>query len=157
MHVKRILLPYDFSAPAHRALLEAREYLRADSHVALHVLHVKVGAENQYLMNLDQNPFGPEYQFTLGDIKDIQHQEIERELAALHEKIDPELAGLENPVHVELKYASSPAEQTVKYATEHDCDLIIMGARGLGALRGVLGSVSYGVLRAAPMPVLILK
>ena len=32
-----------------------------------------------------------------------------------------------------------------------------MGRRGLGALRGMLGSVSYGVLHSAEMPVLTVK
>ena len=32
-----------------------------------------------------------------------------------------------------------------------------MGRRGLGALRGMLGSVSYAVLRNADMPVLTVK
>ena len=50
-----------------------------------------------------------------------------------------------------------PGEQIVAFADEHACDLIVMGSRGLGALRGILGSVSSHVLREAAVPVLIVK
>ena len=39
----------------------------------------------------------------------------------------------------------------------YNCDIIVMGSRGLGAIRGMLGSVSFGVLRNAELPVLIVK
>ena len=50
-----------------------------------------------------------------------------------------------------------PGDQIVKYAQENGCGLIIMGSRGLGALRGMLGSVSSYVLREAQVPVLVVK
>ncbi|NTU89404.1 MAG: universal stress protein [Actinobacteria bacterium] len=157
MEIKKILLPYDFSEPAHRALLEAKEYLQANPKSELYVLHVAVGAENEYLMNLDDDPLGTLPVFTRADIQEIKQREIDKRMTALHNKIDAELDELENPVHIELMFATATAEKIVKYATKIDCDLIIMGARGLGALRGLLGSVSYGVLRSAPMPVLVVK
>ena len=36
-------------------------------------------------------------------------------------------------------------------------DCIVMGRRGLGAIRGAIGSVSYSVLRSVDLPVLIVK
>lgn len=51
-----------------------------------------------------------------------------------------------------------PAHTIVDIAERHGCDLIIMGARGSGALRSaLLGSVSNEVLQAANIPVMIVK
>ena len=52
---------------------------------------------------------------------------------------------------------AQPGGQIVTYAIDNLCDLIVMGSRGLGALRGILGSVSSYVLRNADVPVLIVK
>ena len=52
---------------------------------------------------------------------------------------------------------TQPGGQIVTYAIDNLCDLIVMGSRGLGALRGILGSVSSYVLRNADVPVLIVK
>ena len=60
-------------------------------------------------------------------------------------------------ITVEAVADTSPAEAIAKYAATHGADLIVMGRRGLGALRGMLGSVSYGVLHSAEMPVLTVK
>lgn len=51
-----------------------------------------------------------------------------------------------------------PSTTLVEIAERYGCAAIIMGARGMGALRGVLlGSVSQGVLQRAAVPVTIVK
>ena len=48
------------------------------------------------------------------------------------------------------------AAALVEIAERHHCDLIVMGARGLGYVRAaLLGSVSEGVLHASKIPVTI--
>lgn len=50
------------------------------------------------------------------------------------------------------------APALVEIARRHGCAKIVMGARGLGAVRGaLLGSVSQGVLQKAEVPVTIVK
>jgi nucleotide-binding universal stress UspA family protein len=54
--------------------------------------------------------------------------------------------------------SGDPAITLVEIAQRHGCTAILMGARGMGALRGVLlGSVSQGVLQRATVPVIIVK
>ncbi|XP_078487684.1 universal stress protein YxiE-like [Ciona intestinalis] len=50
----------------------------------------------------------------------------------------------------------SPGETIVKIANEEACDVIVMGTRGLGAVRRtILGSVSDYVIHHARIPVII--
>jgi nucleotide-binding universal stress UspA family protein len=54
--------------------------------------------------------------------------------------------------------SGEPATTLIEMAERHGCDAIILGARGLGALRSaLLGSVSQGVLHASKMPVTVVK
>jgi len=51
-----------------------------------------------------------------------------------------------------------PVEKIVQTAKNERCDLIVIGARGLGKMRALLlGSVSDGVVHRAPCPVLVVK
>lgn len=54
--------------------------------------------------------------------------------------------------------SGDPAVALLEVAERHHCDLIVMGARGLGFVRAaLLGSVSQGVLRASKIPVTIVN
>ena len=54
--------------------------------------------------------------------------------------------------------AGDPVAKIVERAQEQDCDFIVVGARGLGAIReALLGSVSSGLLKNATVPVTIVQ
>lgn len=54
--------------------------------------------------------------------------------------------------------SGEPAPALIEMAERHGCDAIILGARGLGALRSALmGSVSQEILHASKLPVTIVK
>lgn len=52
----------------------------------------------------------------------------------------------------------NPAEVILDYAGEGNFDLIVIGSRGLGSIKGVLlGSVSMKVMQLAACPVVVVK
>ncbi len=52
----------------------------------------------------------------------------------------------------------NPGERISEVAQHEDCEMIIMGSRGLSELKGlILGSVTHRVLHSAHCPVLVLK
>lgn len=52
----------------------------------------------------------------------------------------------------------NPAEAIIEVARTRECDLIVMGSRGLGRLGGLLlGSTSQKVVSHAPCPVLMVR
>ena len=64
-------------------------------------------------------------------------------------------AGVEHEIEVA---AGDPAHTLIDILENFGCDMVVMGARGLGTLRSaMLGSVSHEVLHAATVPVLIVK
>lgn len=68
-----------------------------------------------------------------------------------------DIIGEEISIHEELLFAS-PAESIIEVSKENDCDLIVMGTRGLGGLRGLLlGSQIHKVINLAHCPVLAVK
>ena len=64
------------------------------------------------------------------------------------------------PGNVDLKIQvveGKPADSIVEYALDHKVDCIVMGRRGLGVLSGAIGSVSYAVMRAVDLPIVLVK
>ena len=69
--------------------------------------------------------------------------------------VELQLADVPHEVEVAL---GEPAPTLVDMAERLQCDQIVIGARGMGALRGALmGSVSQYVLKHSPMPVTVVK
>jgi len=67
----------------------------------------------------------------------------------------PKQPSSKTPVR-EFLESGSPAEAIVRVARKWGADLIVMGSRGRGKVKGILlGSVSQDVLSNAPCPVLV--
>lgn len=151
-----IMVPYDGSESAQAALAEAVRYAREDPGAALRIVQI-VDTEQLVIEKLEK-----EGRNTTDELSSVLlHAHYDEALAeadaALRRQIGGLLKGLMNEITVDLLDETVPGEQIVAFADEHSCDLIVMGSRGLGVLRGMLGSVSYGVLRSAEIPVLVAK
>ena len=63
-----------------------------------------------------------------------------------------------NAVITEKTITGDPAQVIANEAKKENCDLIVMGSRGMNPAKGLLlGSVSHRVLQLAPCPVLIVR
>ncbi len=157
LEFKTIVVPYDGSDQAKHALEVARGLIGGSEESRLMLLHVipsgMVGAtENVDGTVIDGVPWGLLDYETYKDV-------VDGALARIKSEVEESVgdAASDPRISIEAIADTSPAEAIAKYAATHGADLIVMGRRGLGALRGMLGSVSYGVLHSAEMPVLTVK
>jgi YjbE family integral membrane protein len=143
--VKRILVATDGSPGAARALQQAlalRSQLRDGEGIELH------------LVNVQRPVSGNVSSFVAADSIDDYHQErAEQALAPAREVL--RAAG--QPVHEHCK-VGEPGRCIAEVAAAAGCDLIVMGARGLGTHTGaLLGSVAAATLEQAGVPVLVVR
>ena len=87
------------------------------------------------------------------DAENERRQHLEGALAPLAGALRPRVRSI-----VTMTPTGAPAATILREARTDDSDLIVVGARGLGALERIaLGSVSEAVLRHATCPVLVVR
>ena len=91
----------------------------------------------------------PDYDRLLSHRKDLGRAL----LAAIPPTVSDEL--LDTVYETEL-IGGPPAEAIARVATVREADEIVVGARGLGRIRSLLGSVSHELLHIADRPVLVI-
>jgi len=86
-------------------------------------------------------------------VHDYHREKGEAALADARAKL--EAAGVAYSHHI---LVGEPAPTIVDFARENSCMLIVMGARGLGTVAGVLlGSVTQRVVHLTDLPVVVVK
>lgn len=138
----RILVAYDGSNPSQRALKKALEIGKIDPAIEIHVVHVIKLPE---MTDVEQNKF----QALVDDIYQKGNDTLE--------ETEEALAELPNQSRTFLLEGRAPAYVILSHAKEHNCDLIILGNRGLSGIKEFLGSVSHTVVQRSRIPVLIMK
>ncbi len=147
-----VMVPFDGSDSACAALDEAVRFAKEDAGLALHVVQI-VDLERTAVAKLEARGVDLTESVVPMGMQEAMEEASER----LHAQVDGVIRPLMNEKRVCLLPEVHPGDQIVKYAQGNGCGLIIMGSRGLGALRGMLGSVSSYVLREAQVPVLVVK
>lgn len=144
--LKRILVATDFGYAADTAMTYGRELARTFG-AKLDVLHV---AENVFA-----HAFGPEaYLGTYPELQRDVEEKARLQLERLVSDEDRDVLGARTIVRT----SNSPALDIVTYARDADCDLIVIGTHGRGAMGHILmGSVAERVVRTAPCPVLTVQ
>lgn len=157
MYFKNILVPYDESDHARSAIHIALGLAGPYPEAKVRVVTVIPSAS---LPNPTLMGEGLEIPYALADpssYERIMESVVENTCADIRDVIDQSRDDAQCKVVADAVIANSPVEGIADYVTSHDIDLVIMGRRGLGALRGMLGSVSFGVLRSVDVPVLTVK
>ena len=137
----KILLATDGSAEAELAARTAAD-LAAKTGAELHVVHVLVLPPETL-----HDPFGT----------DVREEFEKRGRARLDELVGRIEAsgGAVGGAHFRV---GSPAAEIVAQAEEVGAGLVVLGSRGLGAMRrALMGSVSDSVVRHAPCPALVVR
>lgn len=142
----KILVAYDGSDHAKKALRAALELADRDLAQEVYVL----GIVEPYATGI---PYGgvatiPEEMIQF-ELSDEQREEFKGKISDIVKdyRIDP----------VVKIMIGIPKNKILEVAKDREVGLIVMGSRGLGPVRGLLGSVSYSVLSHSDVPVLIVR
>lgn len=151
---KHILVPYDKSEHAKNALKAAID-LATTNNAPITVLYVAEVPE------FDDPTFEAAAQMAgMGRMTNDQVVDMQKEFYARAKAVaEQDASGVagDYPNIEYLATSGKPHVAIAEFADTGKYDIIVMGCRGLGALRGALGSVSYAVLRTVDLPVLIVK
>ncbi|MGN0034818.1 MAG: universal stress protein [Coriobacteriales bacterium] len=152
----KILVPYDGSDHAQSALLTAIELLRKEEHGDIVVLHVPAPVD------FDDSTF--EIAARMAGVTETAKEVRKSYLSKRREDVEKSIEKFFEsvPVNIDIKIvvlSGRPQDVIVDYVKDdtNKIDCIVMGRRGLGAIRSAIGSVSFAVLHSVDLPVMLVK
>ena len=154
---KKLLVPYDNSESSRHALENAIDLANGIADARITVLNVVEWHD----YNAETFKIAARMSGVVGDSLDMNAiSEIGSEAEAPErERIRADIADIVGDMdNVDIAIVNgSPHDTIVAYASDMDYDCIVMGHRGMGLIRGMLGSVAFSVLNKANRPVLVVK
>lgn len=158
MAFKNILVPYDGSEASQHALSEAIKLTNGSTEAEIHVVEVAAPPQDLVYSSINKSGFGMGVSLvSQKDFANILEERTEENDSKLQDAIDPLMSDFHGTLSAEVIYGVYTVNTITDTAEHYGCDLIAMGSRGLGAIRGAIGSVSFGVLHATDIPVLVVK
>lgn len=137
--IKRILVPVDGSESSEKSVVQAVELAELCG-AKIHFL---------YVTNINQIAINPNLTHAIMDAMRAAGTAILERAASM---VTP------NIEYEKIMETGAPAAVILEYEEILDADLIVMGSRGLGVVKGVLlGSVSQYIIERAKGPVMVVK
>lgn len=137
----KILVAYDASNSGKKSLEKAIEIAKTNSAIEVDVL---------YALELPLTPYVVEDAFA--SMQQSMHKHSNDILAKAKET----LFSIDNQSNF-FAEEGQPTHVILEHAEQHNCDLIVMGSRGLSGVKEFLGSVSHYVVQHSAVPVFIVK
>ncbi|MDE1763292.1 MAG: universal stress protein [Thaumarchaeota archaeon] len=140
---EHIMVPYDQSEPANRALEFATDLAKKYSS--------KISVVSCIVPQVPMNPvMSASYAETL--------MLMRKSAASAVSEIESKMKSLGISAKTEILEGVSVVNELLSFAESHQVDLIVMGSRGLGGFKKLLlGSVASSVSQHSTCPVLIVK
>ncbi|HWI66426.1 MAG TPA: universal stress protein [Symbiobacteriaceae bacterium] len=146
--MKKILLATDGSESSMHAARVLGDLIAGQPEAQVTVLHVAHVPRSYFVTDENGNTVTPEVPMDIM-IRRSAEPILRRTLSAL---------GLPEDRVVTEVQVGEPSEEIVDLARLEGYDLIVMGTRGIGAVKElIMGSVSHKVLHTAPCPVLVAR
>lgn len=141
--IEHIMVPYDQSEPANRAIDFAIDLAKK--------YHAKISV---VACIVPQIPMDPTFEQSYEETLELMRKNAANAVLKLELKIDESKI----PVKTRVLEGISITDALLSYAESNKVDLIIMGSRGLGGFKKLLlGSVASGLSQHSKCPVLIVK
>ena len=160
MKYTNILVPYDRSESAKRALSTALEIAADEDGAHVTVFFASPVPEFESAQFLAAENMSGVVRIPPEELAAMQKEYLDYERGLLVDDlkdfVGEAVLSCADAFRIAVRQGK-PSKAIIDYAEHNGVDLIVMGCRGLNAVAGMLGSVSYAVLRNASCPVLIEK
>ena len=158
MQHDKILVPYDGSEGAKNAVKYAVKILE-DAPDATIILYTSLaGAKDvEKLMGTGREGTGFIDDGTRAHFEKARAKSHDKTLENMKADVHELVPEAEGSFEFEAEFNPSPVKGIIDAAERHGADAIYMGCRGVSAIAGMLGSVSFGVIRSANVPVTVVK